>query len=162
MILIAKDGQGFAFQLGAREKDLLLEVLKFYPLVPASHHRLSRKRRGGQPDANQRLLDEALAEQRRDNQREIQAWLNRPEKFRATKAGIVLRVTPMEVNCLLQVLNDVRVGGWLALGQPEPGQVPKVTEENVRHFFAMEASGHFESALLAAFGVQESPQWAEE
>lgn len=161
MILIAKDRQGFAFQLGVREKDLLVEVLKFYPLVPASHHRLSQGGSGG-PDENQRLLDEALAEQRKENQREIQKWVDQPERFRAGKAGILLHLTPVEVNRLLQVLNDVRVGSWLALGSPEPGEVPKVTEQNVRHYFAMEAGGMFQSALLAALGVQESPQWAEE
>jgi hypothetical protein len=160
MILIRTDQHGLAFQLGSREKQLLLDVVQLYPLVPASHHRLSQANQSAKPDENQRLLDEALAEQRAENRRQVQALLAAPRRFRATKSGVEFRLAHGEVDWLLQVLNDVRVGGWLALGEPEPGEVPKVTEQNVKHHFAMEASGLFESALLAALGVSESPQWA--
>lgn len=159
MILIRTDKKGLAFHLGLQEKQLLVEVLKLYPVVPAAHHRLSKKDTGTKPDENQRLLDEALAEQREENRLQIQATLDEPQRFHAMKSGVEFRLAHGEVDWLLQVLNDVRVGGWLALGAPEPGQVPKVTEQNVRHHFAMEASGLFETALLAALGVSESPQW---
>ena len=56
----------------------------------------------------------------------------------------------------------MRVGSWLALGRPEPGQQPEVTEQNIKHWVAMELCGVFESSLLAALGVSESPQWAGE
>ena len=160
MILIRTDKHGLLFHLGSQEKQLLLDVVKLYPLVPASHHHLSKQGNGAKPDENQRLLDEALAEQREDNRRQIQALLDAPRRFHATKSGVEFRLARAEVDWLLQVLNDVRVGGWLALGEPEPGEVPKVTEQNVKHHFAMEASGLFESALRAALGVNESPQWA--
>ena len=159
MILIGTDKTGLVFHLGAQEKQLLIEVVKLYPLVPAAHHRLSQENQGGQPDEKQRLLEEALIEQRAQNRRQIQALLAEPQRFRAAESGVEFRLAHAEVDWLLQVLNDVRVGGWLALGAPEPGEVPKVTEQNVRHHFAMEASGLFESALLAALGVNESPQW---
>jgi hypothetical protein len=160
--LIAKDPEGMSFQLGAREKDLLCDLLSFYPLVPPAHHRLHQSPPAGEPDENQRLLEEALAEQRRENQRAVRALLDDPARFQPMKPGLKLRLTHAEVERLLQILNDVRVGGWLALGSPEPGAVPKVTPANLQYHLAMEAGGLFESALLAALGVQESPEWTEE
>jgi len=158
--LIRANKSGHVFHLGQREKQLLLETLKLYPLVPASHHHLSKRGKGPNADENQRLLEEALAEQRQDNRRQVLAMLNEPQRFRATKSGFELRLTPAQVEWLLQVLNDVRVGSWLALGQPEQGEEPELTKQNVKYCLGMELCGLFESALLAALGVSESPRWA--
>lgn len=150
------------FHLGQHEKHLLLDTIKLYPLVPAAHHRLSKA--GQEPDAdeNQRMLEAALAEQRQENRRQVLAMLNEPERFRALKSGFELTLTAPQVEWLLQVLNDVRVGSWLALGEPESGEEPEVTKENARFLLALELCGLFESVLLAALGVSESPKWAGE
>jgi hypothetical protein len=160
--LIRSDKKGFTFQLGQRERQLLLATLELYPLVPASHHRLSQKAKGPKADENQRLLEEALAEQRQENRRQAQAMLDQPQRFRETKAGLELALAPAEVEWLLQVLNDVRVGSWLALDEPEHGKEPSITEQNARYFFALEICGLFESVLLAALGVSESARWVGE
>lgn len=153
---------GFVFLLGRREKELLFETLKLYPLVPASHHRLSKTPDGDPAGENQRLLEESLAEQRRENQRRVLAWLNHPQRLRETKHGFELALAPAQIEWLLQVLNDVRVGSWLALGEPEAGEEPEVTEQNTRFLIALELCGLFESVLLAALGVTESPRWVGE
>ena len=151
---------GHVFHLGQREKQLLLDTIKLYPLVPASHHRLSKTQNAQQSDEDQRLLEEALAEQRQENRRQVLVMLNEPQRFREIKSGFELTLTPSQVEWLLQVLNDVRVGSWLALGEPEPGEEPEVTKQNAKYLLAMELCGLFESLLLAALGVSESPQWA--
>ncbi len=160
MKLLRGGKTGHVFHLGQREKQLLLETLKLYPLVPAAHHRLSKDGKGLKADEDQRLLEEALAEQRQENRRHVLAMLNEPQRFRGTKSGFELRLTPAQVEWLLQVLNDVRVGSWLALGQSEQGEEPKLTKQNVKYYLAMELCGLFESAFLAALGVNESPRWA--
>lgn len=162
MKLLRTGKQGLVFQLAEREKLLLLETLKLYPLVPATHHRLSHEAKGEAAEENQRLLEEALAEQRQENQQHIQALMNEPDRFREIKGGFELALAPAQIECLLQVLNDVRVGSWLLLGEPEPGKEPKVTKQNARYLLALELCGLFESLLLAALGVNESPQWAGE
>ena len=159
MNLIRASKNGHVFHLGQREKQLLLETIKLYPLVPASHHRLSKDGQEPNADENQRMLEEALAEQRQENRRQVLAMLNKPQRFRETKSGLEFTLTPPQVEWLLQVLNDVRVGSWLALGEPEPGEKPDVTEQNTKHLLAMELGGFFESGLLAALGASESPQW---
>lgn len=160
MKLLRTGKSGLVFQLGPREKQLLFEIIKQYPLVPVSRHQLSR---GGQePDAdeNQRLLEEALAEQRAENRRQVLALLKGRRRFRKTKSGFEFTLRRRQIEWLLQVLNDIRVGSWLALGEPEQGEEPEVTEQNVRCHFALQVSDMFQSGLLAALGVSESPDWA--
>jgi hypothetical protein len=158
--LLRTDRSGLVFQLGPREKLLLLETLELYPLVPASYHRLSQGGDVPHPDENQRLLEDALAEQRKENRRQVLAMLNESERFRATKAGFEFKLTHPEIEWLLQVLNDVRMGSWLALGEPEPGDEPAVTAANTNYHVALQVCGMFQSFLLAALGVSESPGWA--
>lgn len=160
MKLLRNGKAGLVFQLHPREKQLLFETIKLYPLVPASHHRLSKGGDVPQADENQRLLEAALAEHRQENRRQVLAMLNDPQRFREIKSGFELTLTPAQIEWLLQVLNDVRVGSWLALGEPEPGEKPDVTEHNAKYLLAMELGGFFESGLLAALGVSESPKWA--
>jgi hypothetical protein len=148
------------FQLHEREKQLLVHTLKLYPLVPAAHHRLSQGSATEQAEENQRLLEEALAEQREENRREVLALLEEPQRFRSTKTGLELTLSPPQIEWLLQVLNDVRVGSWLMLGKPEQGDEPKVTEANAKYLLALELCGLFESSLLAGLGVRESPDWS--
>ena len=157
LVRTAKDGH--VFHLGQREKQLLLETITLYPLVPAAHHRLSKDGKESKADENQRLLEEALAEQRQENRRQVLAMLNQPQRFRETKSGFELELAPAQVEWLLQVLNDVRVGSWLALGEPEQGKEPAITAQNAKYLLAMELCGLFESVLLAALGISESPRW---
>lgn len=159
MKLIRSDQRGFVFQLGKREKQLLLETLQLYPLVPATHHRLAQTGDSPEDQERQRLLDEALAEHRRERRRQLQDMLNEPRRFQETETGCQLHLGASQTEWLLQVLNDVRVGSWLALGQPEQGEEPQPTKHNAHCFLALEVCGLFESALLAALGVQQSPRW---
>ena len=153
MKLLRSNKCGLTFHLGRREQSLLLETIRLYPLVPAAHQRLSKSGAGDKPEENQRLLESALAEQRRENRRHVLAMLNEPQRFRAVKSGFELTLTSPQAEWLLQVLNDVRVGSWLALGEPEESEPPEVTEQNAQFLLALELSGLFQSLLLAALGV---------
>ncbi len=147
MKLIRADKDRFTFGLGKREKGLLFQILQLYPLVPPAHHQLSKSGEGQADAENQRLLEEALAEQRRENRRHVLAMLNEPTRFRETDA-----------EWLLQVFNDVRVGSWLALGEPEELEIPEVNQTNASYVLAMESAGYFQSALLDALGVKNPPR----
>jgi hypothetical protein len=160
-VKLLRNDKEWRFGLSRREHRLLVETLRLYPLVPPAHHRLSREAAAPALAESQRLLDEALAEQRAAHRRRIEAFLDDPTRFRPTADNALeLRLAPGEIEWLLQVLNDVRVGAWLALGEPEADEEPPVTEENARYHFALAMSGWFESELLAALGVRESPDWA--
>ena len=150
MKLIRKDGDSFVFDLGKREKRLLLEVLKLYPLVPGAHHRVSRSADDSRVTENQKLLEEALAERTQENRRQLQAMLNDGQRFKETERGHQLTLSATQMEWLLQVINDIRVGSWLILGQPDDkkGKAIAVNNDNARYYAAMEFCGYFQMMLL--------------
>jgi hypothetical protein len=137
------------FQLGRHEKRLLRDVLNRYPRIPPAHQPLSKSGRVPDRDANQRLLDEALAEQRAENKKQLQALLAAPNRFQETPAGCQLSLARSEMEWLLQVLNDIRVGSWICLGSPEE-KLPSTTTAMARDYWMMEMAGCFQAQLLEA------------
>lgn len=159
MRLLRRTPKQFLFQLSNREHRTLAGMVAHYPLVPPAHHRIGNTPRA-LPDADtQQLLDEALAEQREANRKQIATLLAEPHCRPAADQGWELGLTPAQLECLLQVLNDVRVGSWLLLGEPAAGKLPKLTPKNLRYLAALEVCGLFQSFLLEALGVEQSPEW---
>jgi len=142
----------FVFSITPQEKGLLDEILRLYPLIPAEHHRLSRKSNIVQPNDHQRLLEESLAARREANRKNVQAMLGKAGHFQTTDSGSQLTVSGPEIEWLLQVLNDVRVGSWIALGSPDTEQDKKLVFNNkmLPHFRMMELAGAFETVFLNA------------
>ena len=150
MKLIKREGEDFVLHIGRRERRLLLEVLKLYPLVPVGRHRVSQTAK--QMDEHQTLLEEALAERRQENKRQLVAMLREEQRFKETDTGYRLTLSAPQMEWLLQVLNDIRVGSWLILGEPDEkkGKPVALTSENARHYAAMEFCGLFQMTLLDA------------
>jgi hypothetical protein len=150
MKLIQTTGDRLVFHLEKREKHLLVEVLKLYPRIPPAHQPLSKA--GALPDqeASQRLLDEALAEQRQENRRQLETLLASPYRFRETKAGCHLSLSASDLEWLLQILNDIRVGSWVRLGSPEK-KIEQLNERTAPDLWAMELAGFFQMEFLETF-----------
>ena len=133
------------FRLSRPEMDLLLAVLRLYPRTPDAYQPLSKT---SSPDeSNQRLLDESLAEHRAGNRKQLEALLTDPKKLSQTKAGWRLAVSPSDVEWLLQILNDIRVGSWATLGSPEECATP-MNAATLPHLWAMNVAGAFQMELL--------------
>jgi hypothetical protein len=152
--LIRATENQFQFQLGKREKLLLLETLKLYPCLPSAHQPLSRSRQLPDQEASQHLLDEALAEQRAEYKKKLLAFLAAPQRFDETSTSCVLKLSPAEMDWLLQILNDIRVGSWVLLGSPED-QIDHLDETTAPHVWAMEMAGFFQMHLLGAWEEEE-------
>lgn len=152
MKLIRARREQLVFEIGRREKGLLFEILKLYPLVSPAQYRLSKTAPANQFNDHQRLLEESLAAQRTENRKNVQALLNEPGRFQTAPAGFLLKITRSETEWLLQVLNDVRVGSWVALGSPdtEQGEEIPLNEESAPHIRSMEIAGAFETVFLDA------------
>ena len=152
MKFLKTDGDQLVFQLGRREKDIFSELLKMYPVVPTSHHRISQETDSPAGQANQALLEEALTDHRKEKKLELEAMMADPARFQQIPGGSRLRLTAYELEWLLQVLNDVRVGCWLNLGSPDEklGTIPRLNAQNAHNLWAMELCGHFEACFLAA------------
>jgi len=143
----------YQFHLGEREKHVFCEVLGLYPCIPPAHQPLSKNGKLPDGEVNQQLLDEALTEQRAENQKLLQTFVSDPLRLVAIKKqnddGFRLTLSPAELEWLLQILNDIRVGSWLKLGSPEEPRLV-LNAATMPHVWAMEASGHFQMQLLAA------------
>jgi hypothetical protein len=147
--LIGSTKNALQFRLGRQEKQMLLALLKVYPCSPAAREPLSKA--GGLPDqeAAQKLLDEALAEHRQENRRQLQALLADPRRWQEQGGGWRLSLSPGDLEWLLQVLNDIRVGSWVLLGSPEQGEA-RLDQKTAPHYWAMELSGQFQVQFLEA------------
>jgi hypothetical protein len=151
MKLFPTNAASCGFEFTPQEKQLFFEVLALYPLTPPAHQRLSRT--PGPDDAeNQKLLEEALAAHRQETRQRVQALLTDPRSFQAQGEGYSWTVSREDLEWLLQVLNDVRVGSWLALGSPKLSPAPKLpsTPEAWAHRRAMDIAGGFEMLFIAA------------
>ncbi|MEJ5237988.1 hypothetical protein [Limisphaera sp. VF-2] len=157
MKLIRTDGDRMTFRLSATERVVLLDLVKAYPCVPPAHVR-HRAVASEDPESAeiQTLLAEALAEQRAATRRQILQLLENPEVLQRQPQGWVLHLRPGDLETLLQVLNDVRVGSWIALGCPDPlpDKLPS-DPEKAHHAATMELAGWFEISLLQE--VQQGP-----
>ena len=78
MKLIRTKRDKLVFEISLSEKRLLFEVLKLYPLISPTHHRLTKSARTAKHDENQRLLEESLAAQREENRKKVRAMLDEP------------------------------------------------------------------------------------
>jgi len=157
--LLKADKDRFQFQLDQKEKQLLFQVLGLYPLIPGSHQKLSKSET--RPD-DQRLLEEALAAERQRHKRQVDVMLRSKTLFIEREGGCEFALKPSQIEWLLQVLNDVRVGAWLILGSPDgPAKtMAALNNKNAHYFWAMEAAAHFQMALVRAMtgGAEEAVQ----
>src|SRR6266700_1113824 len=116
MKLISLGRNKLILQLGKPEKHLLFELLKLYPRIPAAHCKLTKSGRLPDQEASQKLLEEALAEQRSENKRQLLALLADPARLQESEGVCRLSLSRGDIEWLLQVLNDIRVGSWILLG----------------------------------------------
>ena len=145
MRLIKTSKDRYQFHLPAREKELLLHVLSLYPQIPSGHHRLSKS--DGGEESNQRLLDDALSESRSHNKKQLESLLSDPRALKHGDDGWHLTLRSQDVEWLLQVLNDIRVGSWICLGSPEM-PLKELKAEEAPSFWAMETAGYFQMRFL--------------
>jgi hypothetical protein len=147
--LVQRNSDQAVFRLRKREKHQLLSVLGLYPRVPPAHYKISRNPELPGYDENQRLLDDALAEQRAENQRLLKEFLADPGRFQEGPP-ITFTVPVSSLEWLLQVLNEVRVGSWIAVGAPENSVLSVLSEKTAPDIWAMEVAGYFETCVLEA------------
>jgi len=154
MKLLSRDDNRCVLQFTTQEKDLLLGLLPQYPKLPADHHQASRN---GDADADvQALLADALTEQREKNRVAAQSLLADTARFEPEGEDWLLTLSDAEIEWFLQVLNDLRVGSWLALDGPQQDEdgsyinFENVTAENVTDIWTMEICGALQYELLKA------------
>lgn len=151
MKLFRVEDDNYVFHLGKREKELLALILRQYPVIPPAHYKLS-KSKASADNANQRLLDDALAEQRKENKKLVDSFLADTQRFSEMPTYSRVKLASGEIEWLLQVLNDIRVGNWILAGSPEELPHSESRVPDTPHEWGMELAGFFQMNLLTALG----------
>ena len=125
-------------------------------VLSATGFGLSRITQGAAEEikAEQQLLEDAMAQRRGEHKRKLEKFFATPGRFRLEAPDQYrFTLTAEQMEWLLQILNDVRVGCWVKLGRPElePAPPEKLTAEEARALSALEMSGFFQMVLLGAY-----------
>lgn len=149
MKLLRQFRDGWEYELSRHEATCLRTMIGEFPLTPIAAARITRTESGRDADERDRLLNESLAGHRQDLKNQAMRFLasGRP---RADKAGWRLRLDPEEREMLLQLLNDIRIGSWRALGEPADleSKFSPASEKEMKYRAFMELAGYFEFKLL--------------
>jgi len=151
MRLRRQTAKGREYELSPQEARYLRLLIGEFPITPGVTPPISRIDSGHAVEERQRLLDEALAEQRLELKRRATLWLA-GEQLKFEGEHWRLKVNLEEREWLLKLLNHSRLGCWHALGKPEDMEQPPQIhsaygKELVYHTF-MQLAGYFEAELL--------------
>ena len=152
MRLIRRDAVALTFLLDDYERGMLLRLLGLFPIAQSVSQPLSRFSDPAELGDAQALLDASLADHRDEARRELKRWMESTGAIGRTEAGFELRLELDKSEWMLQILNDIRIGSWLGLGaSAEAREEPEnASHEHGRLRWAMEATGYFQTVLLAA------------
>jgi hypothetical protein len=140
---------------------LLRELLQLFPVTPPDHFAASRESPSAVPASSSQLLQDSAMTQQAQLKRLVQRWMDTPANQAPDTStspdgtAVVLRMSPADIEQLLRILNDIRVGSWVALGCPEDASEapPQASADVLRHHFALEFSGFLQGALLGAMNA---------
>lgn len=149
MKLLRQIAGGWEYELNRQEALCLRSLIQQFPLTPATPARITRTESGDQVDERETMLNESLAEHRTELGRTARSFLTAGQ-LTACQDGWRLRLNVVEREILLQLLNDIRVETWRALGEPESLEaMPAPTPGAGPNFRAlMHLAGFFEFELL--------------
>lgn len=152
MKLIKREKNQCIFQIGRREREMFFALLRRYPVVKTGHFQGRNPPASDEANKNQELLKEALAEQQLENRKHLEQILAEPGRFHESETGFTFRISHSELEWFLQVLNDIRVGSWIQLGQPDGASAGQIalTEQNLQLTWSMEMAALFQHSLLEA------------
>jgi len=158
MRLVRQTKQWLKYQLNQREVECLRSLLRQFPITADVHAKISQTDDDPKSVERETLLNESLVEHRKELK--IQATnLISAEKLKLGEKGCLLTLDPEEREIFLQILNDIRIGCWHALGKPEElePEKPPQTEKELVFYNLMNLAGYFEVAFLQALGRNSRP-----
>lgn len=155
MKLLHRHAESLVFHLDVNEKRLFEDLLGHYPVLRTNYQPLSKGSlsTADQAAANQQLLEESLGALKAENQGKLRQFMGQPRRFEREKGGYRLSLPTAEIEWLLQVINDIRVGHWYRAGCPDvpEGETAMPPVKNLPSFLAMELAGFFQWQILKAF-----------
>jgi hypothetical protein len=148
MKLLKQDGPVWKYGLEQKEAMLLRGLVAQFPLATVTPAKITRNGTDAKSAERERLLNESLAKHREDLKRQAGKLLS--ARLKSGKDGWRLSVSAEEREVLLQLLNDIRVESWHALGDPEDLEAlpANLSEADLRHHQMLHLAGWFEYKIV--------------
>lgn len=149
MKLVAQSHESWQYHLNHREADILVGLVEKFPFTAPAPARISKTLEERKTKEREKLLNESLAEHRKELTK-LAGTLLGNDQWKKSKTGRLLTLNPHSREVLLQILNDIRIGCWHALGMPEVLELdhaPASTKE-LGYRNLMDLAGYFEMSLL--------------
>ena len=158
MKLVRQIKSGWKYELNQGEGDCLRSLLQQFPITADTHAQISRTDADPKSNEREKLLNESQAEHRKELKKQATNLLA-AGKFKRGEEGYLLTLNLEEREILLQILNDIRIGSWHVLGEPEElePEKPPQTEKEMVFYNLMNLAGYFEVAFLHAYGGDGQP-----
>lgn len=156
MKLLNKTGEKFVFELMSEEKELLSKIFGLYPMLDRDKLELSKTIKDEQICQSKKILSDAFKEFQDSNKRFISELFEKSNNFKPSEdyEYYTLELDGEQIERLLQILNDIRVGMWQKLGCPDLENRKDFirSAEDVFAVYIMDICEYFEYYLLKALG----------
>jgi hypothetical protein len=154
--LLNKTGEKFVFELMSEEKELLSKIFGLYPMLDRDKLELSKTIKDEQICQSKKILSDAFKEFQDSNKRFISELFEKSNNFKPSEdyEYYTLELDGEQIERLLQILNDIRVGMWQKLGCPDLENRKDFirSAEDVFAVYIMDICEYFEYYLLKALG----------
>ena len=148
MKLLRHNGTEWKYGLEPKEGMLLRALVAGFSPTSTTNVKITCARADSKSAERERLLNESLAQHRQELKRQAGKLL--AARLKPGKDDWRLSLNAAEREMLLQLLNDIRVENWRALGEPENLDTlpPPPSEADLRHYNFVQLAGYFEWKLL--------------
>jgi hypothetical protein len=149
--VIKRSESNWQYALNQTEFGLLCLLLKKFPHTESVPAKISKTDSDLKSVEREELLNESLVEHRKELKRQAVNMLS-DNKLKKNKKRHLLTLTAGDREILLQILNDIRVGCWRALGEPEGLELQKCdgSAQELKYRSLMNLAGYFEHYLIGS------------
>ncbi len=147
MNLLRQDGNRLHYALDRNEAEVLRVLLAKFPYSRSYPGRVSADRHCAADLNREKLLNQSLETHRAELKRLAGKILH--EGIGQNADGWTLSIDAGTKECLLQILNDIRVGMWRDLGEPEElMEAPQGSLQKLQLWNIMHLASHFTAGLI--------------
>jgi len=147
---------GVEWEMTEFEKDSLVDLVKSFPVIEPGYHRISRLEEVDEEDERQQLLEESIAEQYIEDRKRLENLVYH-ERFEVEAEIARIQFNADDLDFLLLVLNNIRVGHWIRAGCPDEKKMKtlRLDPEHGIDFFRMFLCERFEAMILVSMELLE-------
>jgi hypothetical protein len=151
MRLVKRSKGNWQYALKQNEFDLLCHLMKNFPYTESVPSKISKTDKAPKSVEREILLNESMAEHRKELKRQAVGLLI-GDKLKKSEKRHLLTLTAEGREIMLQILNDIRVGCWHSLSEPENMELDETDclPQKRRCHGLMNLAGYFEHHLIGS------------